>query len=670
MIETNISSSSHTKESPVYLQQEARTETKKGEEEEEQGGRVNGALLCVAAQEKEDTGEVKIMGGKGGGEDNAPTRPDIRPALGDNFESNFFTNDELPENATFSSLNAAERDIERLLTRLSDLGYCTEKYEEIDKLDLRGMGFRTWPPQLFHMCGLTWLSMEGNELEDIPDDICQLDRLQWLDVRNNKISQISPKLSELESLKTLLLQDNLIRRVPHEIGMIKSLKALSLIGNPLEFPPVDVVHKGVSHVLKHLRHFVKTRREASPEPVADDDHGFWRKSKSTKRHSSGSHRHPPSIKAPPVPALESLLPPNKEMKDLNFDEKNAIRRQLEEEIFKSKQEAEIERKKEYLMEEKRRKEKALKEKLRKAKEIEEQKRRLDEITEKKRSELQGMSSLIADCGRLESSRERERFLQRQEKERISSNIRGRFAYSPGDPLHNPGSSFPSSASLQHEQMMAQKDFESSLKNFDKALENVKREPWNGPSLPSKALNKNTARLDPLPNSELGRKKAEGHYAERQGDVPVEWETRPTEEASEVGLDHPQQKSDNLKAEEQKMEDVVSSMEKYKIAKAKENDKMKNGGRKKSSVRSGTGKSKEPQMSLLKQKIEMEKKKIQDKISKKQQQKENTSLTEEEKPSGGDFEFNAYDPDVTTMFPSSNGNLQSMNATESSTSPVA
>uniref|UniRef100_K7E070 Leucine rich repeat containing 27 n=1 Tax=Monodelphis domestica TaxID=13616 RepID=K7E070_MONDO len=59
--------------------------------------------------------------------------------------------------------------------------------------------------------------------------------------------------AESRNLKTLLMEKNPIKSLPVELGNLMSLKALNLRNCPLEFPPQDVVQKGLVAILAFLR---------------------------------------------------------------------------------------------------------------------------------------------------------------------------------------------------------------------------------------------------------------------------------------------------------------------------------------------------------------------------------------------------------------------------------
>lgn len=74
----------------------------------------------------------------------------------------------------------------------------------------------------------------------------------WLDLRDNYLTRI-PKTIELhKSLSHLLLKNNKITSLPDELGTVRTLQVLQLSGNPLEYPPKEVVDGGVSKIVNYL----------------------------------------------------------------------------------------------------------------------------------------------------------------------------------------------------------------------------------------------------------------------------------------------------------------------------------------------------------------------------------------------------------------------------------
>ncbi|KAM4702809.1 leucine-rich repeat-containing protein 27 [Rhinophrynus dorsalis] len=98
------------------------------------------------------------------------------------------------------------------------------------------------------------MHLEGNALSSIPENFfIQLPYLVWLDLRFNQITSLPCTIGKHRQLKYLLLEGNPIKALPVELGNLSTLKALNLRHCPLEFPPEDVVHKGLESILSFLR---------------------------------------------------------------------------------------------------------------------------------------------------------------------------------------------------------------------------------------------------------------------------------------------------------------------------------------------------------------------------------------------------------------------------------
>lgn len=75
------------------------------------------------------------------------------------------------------------------------------------------------PPKILEMCNLRMLYLEGNLIEQLPDDFFKkLPKLTWLDLRNNRLKAIPSSISYNECLENLLLANNQIERLPTELG--------------------------------------------------------------------------------------------------------------------------------------------------------------------------------------------------------------------------------------------------------------------------------------------------------------------------------------------------------------------------------------------------------------------------------------------------------------------
>ncbi|KAG6935916.1 leucine rich repeat containing 27 [Chelydra serpentina] len=121
-------------------------------------------------------------------------------------------------------------------------------------LDLSRKKLQHLTEEIYKLPNLKHLHLEGNALAIIPKDLFQqLPNLVWLDLRYNKIKTLPPGIGYHKRLKTLLLEKNPIKRLPVELGNLTSLTALNLRHCPLEFPPKDVVQRGLRSILCFLR---------------------------------------------------------------------------------------------------------------------------------------------------------------------------------------------------------------------------------------------------------------------------------------------------------------------------------------------------------------------------------------------------------------------------------
>lgn len=87
----------------------------------------------------------------------------------------------------------------------------------------------------------------------MPEDFfTTLPCLMWLDLRDNRLTDISTSIKNHQGLTHLLLQNNCLTNLPNELGTAISLKVLQLKGNPLMYPPGEVIKAGVTEIKKYL----------------------------------------------------------------------------------------------------------------------------------------------------------------------------------------------------------------------------------------------------------------------------------------------------------------------------------------------------------------------------------------------------------------------------------
>lgn len=87
----------------------------------------------------------------------------------------------------------------------------------------------------------------------MPDDFfTTLSCLMWLDLRDNRLVDVPTSIKNHKALTHLLLQNNCLTTLPNELGTVSSLKVLQLSGNPLMYPPGEVIKAGITEIKKYL----------------------------------------------------------------------------------------------------------------------------------------------------------------------------------------------------------------------------------------------------------------------------------------------------------------------------------------------------------------------------------------------------------------------------------
>ncbi|XP_074883117.1 leucine-rich repeat-containing protein 27 [Buteo buteo] len=121
-------------------------------------------------------------------------------------------------------------------------------------LDISRKNIKHLTKEIYRLPRIKYFHLEGNVISTIPEDLFQkLPRLVWLDLRYNKIKALPPGIGYHRQLKTLVLEGNPIKQLPAELGDLTSLTALNLRHCPLEFPPKDIIQKGLKSILCFLQ---------------------------------------------------------------------------------------------------------------------------------------------------------------------------------------------------------------------------------------------------------------------------------------------------------------------------------------------------------------------------------------------------------------------------------
>ena len=150
----------------------------------------------------------------------------------------------------------SKEDADVLIAGQSEIELAIEFYRKrgVPWVDISGFGITTIPSSVWSFNTLTYLNVSSNNLENLPDNIFEnFPLLTWLDVRFNKIKFLpTVGMNSHDRLKVLLLQGNLIKTLPLELGYIESLNDIQFDGNPIEFPPAEILAQGTSMIKDFL----------------------------------------------------------------------------------------------------------------------------------------------------------------------------------------------------------------------------------------------------------------------------------------------------------------------------------------------------------------------------------------------------------------------------------
>ena len=73
-------------------------------------------------------------------------------------------------------------------------------------------------------------------------------------LRNNRLAELPTLgLNKQTQLRHLLLENNQLKYLPNELAELRNLAALNITDNPIEYPPSDVVSKGLKFVQAFMR---------------------------------------------------------------------------------------------------------------------------------------------------------------------------------------------------------------------------------------------------------------------------------------------------------------------------------------------------------------------------------------------------------------------------------
>lgn len=121
------------------------------------------------------------------------------------------------------------------LTELKSLTYLSLNQNQLTNL----------PPSLGSLTSLEQLHIAGNKLQSLPMEIGRLSQLEILKVNNNRISTVPSCIGDCSSLFEVDLSSNLLTELPETFGNLQNVKTLHLSNNGLKLLPSTLFRKCV-----------------------------------------------------------------------------------------------------------------------------------------------------------------------------------------------------------------------------------------------------------------------------------------------------------------------------------------------------------------------------------------------------------------------------------------
>jgi leucine-rich repeat protein SHOC2 len=134
--------------------------------------------------------------------------------------------------APFSSLKKLELDANKLALLPANFGRI---FRGLSELLLQGNELQELPKSLSQLDRVERINVSKNQLRALPEWICSLTTLRFLDVSNNKISTLPSEINKLQALQGLFMAGNRLSNLPKEYKDLKQFENHSLF--IVKYPP-------------------------------------------------------------------------------------------------------------------------------------------------------------------------------------------------------------------------------------------------------------------------------------------------------------------------------------------------------------------------------------------------------------------------------------------------
>jgi len=120
----------------------------------------------------------------------------------------------------------------------------------------------TLPDEVCKLTNLQTLLLLRNEIVELPENFSNLKKLELLDISYNQISKLPANFEKLNLLNSLDASYNMLKVLPMQFVKLNNLKDLHLEQNPFEYPPYNVIKRGLYATMYFLTEEKKKQNAA------------------------------------------------------------------------------------------------------------------------------------------------------------------------------------------------------------------------------------------------------------------------------------------------------------------------------------------------------------------------------------------------------------------------
>ncbi|CAH3139599.1 unnamed protein product [Porites lobata] len=155
-----------------------------------------------------------------------------------NFGNNKF--EDLPEVLSFLSGLQRLHLFNNQLKKLNSV--VLSGLQKLTFLNLNGNQLQSLPKEINRLVSLQFLSVDHNQLHSVPTEICHLINLAELHLADNQISSLPEDVAFLRNLTKLYVYKNLIEELPEGLSKCTQLRVLDVSANRLRIFPAELAH--------------------------------------------------------------------------------------------------------------------------------------------------------------------------------------------------------------------------------------------------------------------------------------------------------------------------------------------------------------------------------------------------------------------------------------------